>query len=155
MRPSGNRSHTGDMGDKRSVVFSSSCWAVRKSLRQGLVRRESVADQITKAVHDFDVRSFIVTADVVDLARGALGKAKFYGPTVILDEEPVSDLHPVPVDRKRLSVKDLDDHQRDQLLGELERPVVVGAVGGRDVQSERVVIRTDEVVAGSLARGVR
>ena len=70
---------------------------------------------------------------------------------MILDVEPVAYLHPVPVHRKLLAVEDLHDHQGDQLLRKLVRTVVVRAVGGRDIESERVVIRPDEVVASRLA----
>src|SRR5581483_11061173 len=43
----------------------------------------------------------------------------------------------------------------DEFFGELERAVVVGAVGGDDWQAVGVVVGADEQIAGGLARGVR
>ena len=47
---------------------------------------------------------------------------------VILDVQPVADVAAVAVDRQRPPVERVQDHQRDQLLGKLKRPVVVRAV---------------------------
>ena len=49
---------------------------------------------------------------------------------MILNVQPVTDLHTVTVDRQLLVVLDVVDHQGDQLLGELIGAVVVGAAGG-------------------------
>ena len=48
---------------------------------------------------------------------------------VILDVQPVADVAAVAVDRQRLALERVENHQRDQLLGKLVRPVVVRAVG--------------------------
>ena len=48
---------------------------------------------------------------------------------VVLDVEPVADVVAVAVDRQGLALQGVEDHQRDQLLGELVGAVVVRAVG--------------------------
>ena len=75
-------------------------------------------------------------------------------PGVILDIEPVADVGPRPVDRQRLAVDGVEDDQRDQLLGEVIRAVIVGAV--RDDRRESVGVRPsrDEVVGRRLGRGI-
>ena len=47
---------------------------------------------------------------------------------VVLDVEPVAHVAAVAVDRQRLALERVQDHERDQLLGELVRAVVVRAV---------------------------
>ena len=48
---------------------------------------------------------------------------------VVLDIEPITDVLPVAIDRQRLACQSFDDHVRDQLFGEMVRPVIVRAVG--------------------------
>ena len=73
---------------------------------------------------------------------------------MVLDVEPVAHLLAVAVDRQRLAGEGVDDHQRDQLLGEMERPVVVAAVGRQHRQPVGVVPGADQVVARRLARRI-
>ena len=67
---------------------------------------------------------------------------------MVIHIEPVADVVALAVDGQRLAVHRVQDHQRDELLGELIRAVVVGAVGGDDGQAVGVVPGTHEVVAG-------
>ena len=50
------------------------------------------------AVNDFDVRFFVQAADVVSLADAAFLEDEPDGGRVVLDVEPVADLHAVAVD---------------------------------------------------------
>ena len=61
---------------------------------------------------------------------------------MVLDVEPVAHVAAVAVDRQRLALERVQDHERDQLLGELEGAVVVRAV-------------RDERRAGRRSRGRR
>ena len=70
------------------------------------------------------------------------------------DEEPVADLLAVAVDGKRLALERVGDHERDELFGELEGAVVVGAVGDDGGQAVGVDPGADEMVAGGLGGGV-
>ncbi len=74
---------------------------------------------------------------------------------VVLHIQPVTDLHPIPVHRKALLVQAVVDHQRDELLGELIRAVVVRAAGYGHRKLVRVCIRLHEQVGRCLACRVR
>ena len=69
--------------------------------------------------------------------------------------QPVADLLAVAIHRQRLAGQCVDDHQRDQLLGEVVGPVVVAAVGGEHRQAVGVVVGTNQMVARRLAGRVR
>ena len=73
---------------------------------------------------------------------------------MVVDVKPIADLHTVPVDRQRLIFNGVGDHQRDQLLGKLVRPVVVRAVRDDGRQTVRVEVRPDQVVRRGLRRRV-
>ena len=103
-------------------------------------------------MNNIDVRAFIIATDVVHLTNSSLLKAQFDRPAVIFNIEPISNLHPVAVDRKRLAMKNLHDHQWDELLWELERSVIVRTIGGGDFEPEGVVIRANQVIARRLTR---
>jgi hypothetical protein len=70
---------------------------------------------------------------------------------VVADVQPVAHVLAVAVDRQRLAGERVDDHQRDQLFGELVRAVVVGAVGGEHRQAVGVVEGAHQVVGRRLA----
>ncbi|MNE46330.1 hypothetical protein D3C80_1406590 [compost metagenome] len=70
---------------------------------------------------------------------------------MIFDIQPVADLIAVAIDRQRLAGECVDDHQRDQFFREVERPIVVGAVGSEYRHAVGMEIRTYQVVAGRLA----
>ena len=107
-------------------------------------------DQGADAADDLDVRLLAVAADVVGLARLAAVKHAPQGPAVVLDEQPVADVHAVAVDRQLLALGRVEDHQRDQLLGELVRPVVVRAVGHQHRQAVGVVVGPGQMVGRGL-----
>ena len=77
---------------------------------------------------DEDVGALVMAAHIVDLADLAAVADHIDGLAVILNVQPVTDLHTVTVDRQLLVVLDVVDHQGDQLLGELIGAVVVGAL---------------------------
>ncbi len=64
--------------------------------------------------------------------------------------EPVTDLVALAIDRQRLAIQCIEDHQRDQLLGEVIRAVVVGAVGDDGRQAVGTAPGAYQVVTGSL-----
>ena len=78
-----------------------------------------------------------------------------YGPCVVLDIQPVAYVFTFTVYGQWLVVPDVVDEQRDQLFGELERPVVVRAVGDEGGHSVRVVECPDEVVRRGFAGRIR
>jgi len=78
---------------------------------------------------DLEVRLLRTAADVVDLPWPPVLEDKVDGPAVVEDVEPVADVLAAAVDRDLLSLEEVRGKERDQLLGELVGPVVVGAPG--------------------------
>ena len=74
---------------------------------------------------------------------------------MILDIQPVAHLHAVSVNRELLVMLDVIDHQRDQLLRELIRAVVVGAAGDVDRHAVGVVEHLNKVIRARLRSRVR
>ena len=73
---------------------------------------------------------------------------------MVFDIEPIADLLPVAVHRQRFAGLGVDDHQRNQLLREMQRPVVIRAIGRQYRQAVGVVISAHQVVAGGFAGAV-
>ena len=69
---------------------------------------------------------------------------------MVLDVEPVAHVAAVPVDRQALPLDRVQDHEGDELLGELVGAVVVRAVGEEGRQAVRLVVRAHEVVGARL-----
>ena len=80
----------------------------------------------------------VMTTDVCGLADDTCGDHGIKRAGVIFHIEPVCGSgHPCRTPAAVLPSKCVEDHQRDQLLGEVVRAVVVGAVGD-DGRSEAV-----------------
>ena len=74
---------------------------------------------------------------------------------MVLDVQPVADLLAVAIHRQGFAGQGVHDHQRDQLFGEVQGAVVVGAIGGEHRQPVGVVVGAHQVVAGRLGRRIR
>ena len=113
------------------------------------------AELLEDGLDDVDVGALIVAADVVDLADASLLQDEVDGAAVILDVEPVADVLAIAVDRQFLVGQCVDDHQRDELLREMVRTVVVRAA--RDCRRDLVgaVVSHDEQVSTGLRRRIR
>ncbi len=107
-------------------------------------------EQVAHRVHDVDVATLVATADVIRLAQAPLQDDRPQRLHVIFDIEPVAHVGAVAVDGQRLAVQGVQDHQRDQLLGEMIGPVVVGAVRDHGRQAEGAVPGERQVVARGL-----
>ncbi len=68
--------------------------------------------------------------------------------------EPVAHLHAVAVDRQRLVLQRVGDHERDQLFGELVRAVVVGSARDQHRQPVGNEVRARQQVAAGLGRRI-
>ena len=73
---------------------------------------------------------------------------------MIVDEQPVANIEPSAIDRHRLAREPLDDGQRDELLRELVRPVIVRAIGEQDRQPIGVAPGPHEMVRRRLGGGI-
>ena len=112
---------------------------------------EDVADRL----HHRDIRHLVQPANVVGLARPALGQHCRYRGAVIAHVQPVAHVHPVAIHRQRLPMQRVQHHQRNQLLRKLQRTVVVGAIRGQGRQAVRVVVGAYQVIAACLRRRIR
>jgi hypothetical protein len=74
---------------------------------------------------DLDVPPLVVRPDVVGLAEGPAPGHELDRPAVVVDVQPVADVHPLAVERERAVLEGVGDEQRDEFLGVLERAVVV------------------------------
>ena len=106
---------------------------------------------------DINVLHFIVATDVVDLANASLMDDQIDSFTMILHIQPISDIPSFTVDRQRFVVQTIDDHQRDQLLREVIRTVVVGTARNCCRKSKRAVIGLYKKIRtcfrGAIGRG--
>ena len=118
---------------------------------QALRLAQLLADQ----PHDVDIPHLVVAADVVYLAHPSAADDEVDGLAVILHIQPVPDVQALAVHRQRLVVQRVGDHQRDQLLREVIRAVVVGAAAHRDRQAVGAVICQHQQVSAGLGAAVR
>jgi len=117
--------------------------------------RAQFVQQRADAPHDAQVGHLVVAADVVGFTRPARFEHAADGAAVVAHVEPVAHLLAVAVDREILAREGVDDDQRNELFGELQRAVVVAAVGGEHRQAVGVVPGAHQVVAGGLAGRIR
>ncbi len=110
--------------------------------------------QITDGMNDVQVLFLVMTADVVGLADGTSGDHGIKRSGVIFHIEPVTDLVTLAVHRQRFAIQRIEDDQRDQLLGEVERAVVVGTVGDYGRQAVSTAPGSHQMVTGSLGGGI-
>ena len=96
-----------------------------------------------------------MAADVVNLADAAVANDKVNCAAVVLHVQPVADVLAVTVDRQRLIVQHVRNHQRNQLFREMIRAVIVRTARNRHRHAERAVVRLHEQVSTCLARRVR
>src|ERR1039458_3264851 len=93
--------------------------------------------------------------DVVDRSRATTLEHLKNPSTVVVDEEPVSNVLSVAVERDLDAVKEIRDKERNKFFGKLARTVVVRAARHHDVQSVRALVRQRRQVRAGLARRVR
>ena len=73
---------------------------------------------------------------------------------MIFHVHPVAYVHSVTVHRQRLVPQRAGDHQRNELFGELVRPVVVGAARNQRGQLEGLAVRAYQQIGRRLARRI-
>ena len=110
--------------------------------------------QTADGFDDVDVGFFVPAADVVDLARFAGFQYAPDSAAVVAYIQPVSYLHAIAINRQRFASQRVDNHQRNELFGEVQRAIVVAAVGGEHRQAVGVVVGAGQMVAGGFAGAV-
>ena len=130
----------GTVGDEMDQPFA----------RTGGVRQPTVQLGADRA-HHVEVAARLASADRVGGARLALLQHAHQRGGVVLDEDPVAPVGAVAVDRQRLAFQRVQRDQRDQLLRELPRAVVVGGVGDDGRQPVGVEPGAHQMVGRRLA----
>ena len=116
---------------------------------------QQTVHRIDEHFDDVNVLPLIEPADVVSLRHFPLMEDEVDGAGMILHVQPVAHILAFSVHRQRFAVADVVDEQRDQLLRELVRAVVVGAVGHDGGHAKRIVEGPHKMVARSLSGRVR
>ncbi len=93
-------------------------------------------------------------ADVVDLAHASFVDHQVDGFAVVLHIQPVADIFSCAVDRQGPVVQGVGDHQRDQLLRKMIRPVIIGAAADGHRQPIGPVVGQYQKIRSRLAGGV-
>ena len=88
-----------------------------------------LAQLLADNLHNLNVLLFIVTTDVVDFTNTTLVDNQINGLAVIFHIQPVTDIKTFTVNRQRLICQCIGNHQRNQLLREVIRTIVIGATG--------------------------
>ena len=124
---------------------------IRNICDKALGLAEFLADQL----NDIDITLLVMSADIIDLTDGSLVDDKVDSFAVILNIEPVTYIQSFAVDRERLIVKRIGDHQGDQLLGEVVRSVVIRAAADGYGQTVSPVVCKHQKIGRCLGRTVR
>ena len=122
----------GDVGDKIHVLT--------------FLASEQTINSVDHHLDDVDVLPLVESSDVVCLSHLALMEDDVDGAGMIHYIQPVAHVLTLAIHRQRFAVADVVDEQRDKLLGELIRTVVVRTVGYDSRHSVCVVEGTHEVV---------
>ena len=112
-----------------------------------LLAAEETVDGVDEHLDDVDVLPLVEAADVIGVGNLSLMENDVDGTSMIFNIEPVAHVLTLTIDGQRLTVADVVDEQRYQLLGELVGTIVVGAIGDDDRHAVGVVEGTHEVVA--------
>ena len=112
---------------------------------------EGVADRFD----DLKVGPLVASAHIVGLAEASLRCNHGQRAGMVLDIEPVPDVVALAIDRQRFAFERVQDHQRDQLFGEMVGPVIVRAVGDDDRKAVGPVPGLSEVIGGCLRSRIR
>ena len=104
---------------------------------------------------DVEVGDLVAAADVVHLAGLSALDQQIQGAAVVQHVQPVADVAAVAVEWHGQAVDRVRDEQRNELLGKLVRPVVVGRAGDDHGHAVRGEIAVGQAVGAGLAGRVR
>lgn len=116
-----------------------------------LLATQQTVYRVNHHLDDVNVLPLIETADVIGFCRLAVMENHVDSSRMIHYIQPVAYVFPLAVYRQRLTVTDVVDEQRNQLLRELIRPVVVRTVRHDGRHAVRVVECPHKVVTARLA----
>ena len=116
-----------------------------------LLAAQQTVYRVDYHLDDVNVLPLIETADVIGFCRLTVVENHVNSPRMIHHIQPVAHVFPLAIHRQRLAVTDVVDEQRNQLLRELIRPVVVRTVRHDGRHAVRVVECPHKVVTACLA----
>src|SRR5262249_41102216 len=105
-------------------------------------------------IDDLQIGPLVAATDVVFFARLTVCERQQNARAVIFDKKPVAHITAVSVNRQWLSVKRIEQHQRNQLFRKLIWTVVVRAIGNDRRQTICLLPGTDQMVSRSFRCGV-
>src|SRR6185312_3639929 len=124
-------------------------------LRFIMPARAQLRKDLAKFAYDLNVCLLTVTSNIVRFSHTTFAKYLPYRFTMVDDKKPVTNILTITVDRKRLPIYCVQDHERYQLLGKLAGSVVIRAIGRKHRETIRMPERPNEMVGGSFGRGIR
>ena len=95
---------------------------------------------------DVDVLPLVETTDVVSLCNGTFVENEVDSACMILHKKPVTNILTSTVYREWLTMTNIVDEERNQLLWKLVRTVVVRAVGHDSRHTVGIVKSTNEMI---------
>ena len=134
---------TGAVGDKRNEL------AVRTFPRREFIQ------QSAQRVNHIDVGFFIPATDVVGLAGTTGFEHTPQGAAMIANVQPVTNLTAIAINRQRFACERIGNDQRDELLGELQRSVIIRAIARYNGQAVGVMPGTHQMVGRGFRCRVR
>ena len=111
---------------------------------------QQAVNGVDEDTDDVDVLPLVEAADVVGVGNLSSMENHVDGTGMVLHVEPVAHVLALAIDGKGTAMADVVDEEGDELLGELEGAVVVGAVRDDGGHAVGVVEGTHEVVAAGL-----
>lgn len=118
-------------------------------------QRSQLIQQITQLMYDLDIWHLVPATHVVHFTRLTLGQHGANRTTVVRHIQPVPNLLAIAINRQGFTRQRIGDDQRNQLLREVIRPVIVRAIARRHRQPIGVMPSTHQMIAGRLARRIR
>lgn len=114
-----------------------------------------LAQFLQDKLYNVDVCHFVVTTDIVSLSYGSFMDDEVDGFAVVFHIEPVTDVFAISVNRERLVIKGIGNHEGNQLFRELVGAVVVAAPGNGGGEAIGSVVSTYQEVSSRLGTAVR
>ena len=105
--------------------------------------------------NDGDIGLFVQPANIVGLAGSAFLQDEPDGGRVIFHIKPIANLHAIAVNGEGFLLESIEDNQRNQFLGKMIGPVIVGTVRRKCRQAIRVLVSAHEVITCRFRSGVR
>ena len=111
--------------------------------------KESI-NRLNNHLNQVDILPLVESSDVVGISYLSAMEDQIDCTSMILDIQPVADILTLSVNRQRLTMADIVDKQRNQLLRKLIRAIIIRAVGHDSRHAVSIVISPHEVVTRSL-----